>query len=109
MYDEKAEGLGREFLDELDRVVRLVRAYPLMATQIEEEVRRFLFTRFPYSLIYGIARGNDRGRCRRTSTSRAAILGCSCRVLGWHSQGRLKCPVPFPRRNPPVFRRFPYS
>lgn len=55
-YDEKAEGLGREFLDELDRVVRLVRAYPLMATQIEEEIRRFLFTRFPYSLIYGIDR-----------------------------------------------------
>ena len=53
-YDEKAEGLGREFLDELDRVVRLVRAYPLMATQIEEEIRRFLFIRFPYSLIYGI-------------------------------------------------------
>ena len=25
-----------------------------MATQIEEEIRRFLFTRFPYSLIYGI-------------------------------------------------------
>ena len=53
-YEEKAEGLGREFLDELDRIVRLVRAYPLMATQIEEEIRRFLFTRFPYSLIYGI-------------------------------------------------------
>ena len=53
-YDEKAEGLGREFLDELDRVVRLVRAYPLMAILIEEEVRRFLFTRFPYSLVYGI-------------------------------------------------------
>jgi plasmid stabilization system protein ParE len=53
-YDEKAEGLGREFLDELDRVVRLVRAYPLMATQIEEEIRRFLFTRFPYSLVYGV-------------------------------------------------------
>ena len=40
-YDEKAEGLGREFLDELDRAVRLVRAYPRMATQIEEEIRRF--------------------------------------------------------------------
>jgi toxin ParE1/3/4 len=48
-YDEKAEGLGREFLDELDRAVRLVRAYPQMATKIEEEIRRFLFTRFPYS------------------------------------------------------------
>jgi plasmid stabilization system protein ParE len=53
-YDEQAEGLSRAFLDELDRVVRLVRAYPLIATQIEPEIRRFLFTRFPYSLIYGI-------------------------------------------------------
>ena len=53
-YDEKSEGLGREFLDELDRVVRLVKGHPLMAAQLEEEVRRFLFTRFPYSLIYGI-------------------------------------------------------
>jgi plasmid stabilization system protein ParE len=25
-----------------------------MATQIEPEIRRFLFTRFPYSLIHGI-------------------------------------------------------
>jgi plasmid stabilization system protein ParE len=53
-YEEQAEGLSRDFLDELDRVVRLVRSYPLMATQIEPEIRRFLFTRFPYSLIYGI-------------------------------------------------------
>ena len=55
-YDEQAEGLSRDFLDELDRVVRLVRIYPLMATEIEPEIRRFLFTRFPYSLIYGIDR-----------------------------------------------------
>ena len=53
-YEEKEEGLSRDFLDELDRIVRLVKAYPLMATQIEPELRRFLFTRFPYSLIYGI-------------------------------------------------------
>ena len=53
-YDEKQEGLSREFLDELDRTVRLVKAYPLLAKQIEPEIRRFLFTRFPYSLIYGI-------------------------------------------------------
>ena len=55
-YEERAEGLSREFLDELDRVVRLVRAHPLIATQIEPEIRRFLLTRFPYSLIYGIDR-----------------------------------------------------
>jgi plasmid stabilization system protein ParE len=53
-YEEQAEGLSRDFLDELDRVVRLVRSYPLLATQIQPEIRRFLFTRFPYSLIYGI-------------------------------------------------------
>ena len=53
-YEQQVEGLSRDFLDELDRVVRLVKTYPLMATQIEPDIRRFLFTRFPYSLIYGI-------------------------------------------------------
>jgi plasmid stabilization system protein ParE len=53
-YNEQAEGLGRDFLDELDRLIRLVRAHPLLTTQIEPEIRRFLFTRFPYSIIYGI-------------------------------------------------------
>ena len=53
-YEQQVEGLSRDFLDELDRVVRLVKIYPLMAMQIEPDIRRFLFTRFPYSLIYGI-------------------------------------------------------
>jgi len=30
------------------------RTYPFLSTQIEPEIRRFLFARFPYSLIYGI-------------------------------------------------------
>jgi plasmid stabilization system protein ParE len=55
-YEEQAEGLSRAFLDELDRAVRLVRTFPLIATQIEPEIRRFLFIRFPYSLVYGIDR-----------------------------------------------------
>src|SRR5881392_2172984 len=53
-YEEQAEDLSRDFLDELDRAVRLIRIYPLLAQQIEPEIRRFLFARFPYSLIYGI-------------------------------------------------------
>ncbi|HMH42292.1 MAG TPA: type II toxin-antitoxin system RelE/ParE family toxin [Pyrinomonadaceae bacterium] len=53
-YEAREEGLSREFLDELDRVVRLVRRYPFAGMQIEPALRRFLFTRFPYSLIYGI-------------------------------------------------------
>jgi hypothetical protein len=53
-YRNLADDLGYDFLDELDRVARLVRAYPLLAIEIEREIRRFLFPRFPYSLIYGI-------------------------------------------------------
>ena len=53
-YKEQSEDLSPSFLDELDRVVRLVRTYPLLATQIEPDIRRFLFARFPYSLVYGI-------------------------------------------------------
>lgn len=55
-HEQQSEGLGTAFLDELDRSVRLVRAYPLVANQIEPEIRRFLFPHFPYSLIYGIDR-----------------------------------------------------
>ena len=53
-FEERVEGKGIEFLDELDRVVRLVKAYPLASVEIEPEIRRCLFARFPYSLIYGI-------------------------------------------------------
>ncbi len=55
--EQQEPGLSRRFLDELDRAVRLVRTYPLLATQIEPEIRRFLFPHFPYSLIYGIDQG----------------------------------------------------
>jgi len=53
-FDERTDGKGLDFLDELDRVVRLVKAYPLASPEIEPEIRRCLFARFPYSLVYGI-------------------------------------------------------
>jgi len=53
-YDEQVDGLGREFLDELDRAIRLVRLFPAASTEIEPGIRRSLLARFPYSLIYGI-------------------------------------------------------
>jgi plasmid stabilization system protein ParE len=53
-FEERAEGKGLEFLDELDRVVRLVKSYPFASPQIDPEIRRHLFARFPYSLIYGL-------------------------------------------------------
>ena len=53
-FEERAEGKGIEFLDELDRVVRLIRTYPMAWPEIEPEIRRCLFARFPYSLVYGL-------------------------------------------------------
>jgi plasmid stabilization system protein ParE len=55
-YEARETDLSREFLDELDRVIRIVRLYPYAGMQVEPEIRRFLFTRFPYSLVYGIDR-----------------------------------------------------
>jgi toxin ParE2 len=53
-FEEQVEGKGIDFLDDLDRTVRLVRAYPLASFEIEPEIRRSLFARFPYALIYGL-------------------------------------------------------
>ena len=75
-YEQQAPGLSRDFLDQLDRAVRLVKSHPRIATQIDPEIRRFLFSRFPYSLIYGIDDQN-RGYRRGSSTSRTALLGRS--------------------------------
>ena len=40
--------------DELDRVIRRVKSFPLASTEIEPGIRRCLLVRFPYALIYGI-------------------------------------------------------
>jgi plasmid stabilization system protein ParE len=53
-YEQQSKGASRGFLDELDHVVLLVNTYPLSATLIEPEIRRFLFISYPYALIYGI-------------------------------------------------------
>lgn len=53
-FNEQVDGKGMEFLVELTRVVRLVKAYPFASTEIETGVRKRLFARFPYSLIYGV-------------------------------------------------------
>jgi len=53
-YNQQAPGLGREFLDELDRAVRRATAFPMSGTEIEPGVRRCLVARFPYGVLYGL-------------------------------------------------------
>ncbi|MEX0806772.1 MAG: type II toxin-antitoxin system RelE/ParE family toxin [Candidatus Binatia bacterium] len=53
-YNRQAAGLGREFLDELDRAVRRAVAFPMSYPEIEPGIRRCRLARFPYGLIYGV-------------------------------------------------------
>ena len=76
-YNEQAAGLGQEFLDELDRVVRRAVTFPMSCPEIEPGVRRCLLARFPYGLIYGVDGGNARRSCRGAPASRASLLGRS--------------------------------
>ena len=53
-YDSQSHDLGTRFLDDLDRAIRRIAAFPLSCTEIEPDLRRCLLTRFPYGIIYGI-------------------------------------------------------
>jgi len=53
-YDSQSRGLGIQFLDDIDRAIRRIAAYPLSSMEIEHSLRRCLLSRFPYGIIYGI-------------------------------------------------------
>jgi plasmid stabilization system protein ParE len=53
-YDSQSKGLGTRFLDDLDRTIRRIAAYPFSCVEIEPDLRRCLLTRFPYGIIYGV-------------------------------------------------------
>ena len=53
-YEIQSRGLGTKFLDDFDRAIRRIVAYPLASTEIDEGLRRCLLSRFPYGIIYGI-------------------------------------------------------
>ncbi len=52
-YERQSAGLGYEFLDELDRTVHRIKAYPDSCAELTPGLRRALLSRFPYGLIYG--------------------------------------------------------
>ncbi len=53
-YETQSVGLGIQFLDDFDRAVRRISAYPLASSEIDDGLRRCLLSRFPYGIIYGI-------------------------------------------------------
>jgi plasmid stabilization system protein ParE len=51
-YQQRATGLGVDFLDDVQRTINAVRSHPGLGVRIGEQLRRALLQKFPYSLIY---------------------------------------------------------
>lgn len=60
-YEKKREGLGEDFLGELEKVYERLSHTPEAHQVIHQDVRRALSRRFPYAVYY---RGSGRGHCR---------------------------------------------
>lgn len=53
-YEAHATGLGAEFLAEVEHAVEGIAAHPDAGAPYEENTRRSLLRRFPFSLIYEV-------------------------------------------------------
>ena len=53
-YNGKVPGLGDAFVNEVEAGVRAILANPRTWRVVEEDVRRYLVSRFPYGIYYSI-------------------------------------------------------
>ena len=51
-YEAATSGLGAGFLDEVQRVINILRDHPELGQTVGRGLRRALLHRFPFSLIY---------------------------------------------------------
>nr|WP_136250460.1 type II toxin-antitoxin system RelE/ParE family toxin [Ningiella ruwaisensis] len=51
-YQEQVKGLGYEFIQELDEAFNSIHSLPLTWPKMGQYHRRFILSRFPYSVIY---------------------------------------------------------
>lgn len=53
-YEDKAEGLGLEFLRAVEACLASIQRYPAMNAIIHKDIRRAILRRFPYGVFYRI-------------------------------------------------------
>ena len=53
-YDSRSDGLGSDFLDDVQRAVDRLSDYPHSGEPIDSAFKRTLLHRFPFSLIYAV-------------------------------------------------------
>ncbi len=57
-YDEQVFGLGKSFVTEINRSIRIIKANPLAYPIIKENIRKAVVIKFPYSILYRIEKEN---------------------------------------------------
>ncbi|HYR43957.1 MAG TPA: type II toxin-antitoxin system RelE/ParE family toxin [Terriglobia bacterium] len=57
-YEKEREGLGSEFLEALEKVVKTIAENPERFPTIRKNIRRAVLHRFPYSILYRIVSGH---------------------------------------------------
>ena len=57
-YESVRPGLGRQFVDSVDRALILIRESPFQYPAVLSDVRRSYVRRFPYALYYRIRTGS---------------------------------------------------
>ncbi|MBL9141870.1 MAG: type II toxin-antitoxin system RelE/ParE family toxin [Phycisphaerae bacterium] len=66
-YEREREGLGQDFVDEMEAVMARILANPLQFTQIRRsKSRRALGRRFPYKIIQGRGASERQNRLEAT-------------------------------------------
>ncbi len=53
-YENESEGLGADFLDEIDRAILRICEIPEIGQIYSPNLRRFVLARFPYSILYSV-------------------------------------------------------
>ena len=53
-YENRREGLGREFLEAVDAGIASVNSNPVMYQVVHREIRRVLIHQFPFGIFYRI-------------------------------------------------------
>ena len=57
-YERESAGLGSEFLETVDKMVKVVSENPERFPVIRRDVRRALLKRFPYGMFYRVVSGH---------------------------------------------------
>lgn len=51
-YEQQMDGLGAEFLDEIDTAISTIQEAPTRWAIVESDVRRYILSRFPFAIYY---------------------------------------------------------